>query len=98
MAKGAVLNIDPDCAFSCPVLFVARVSYSFLGNITPGAHDNKTAEIDALGQAVEDRTKLLWVGMAGVYRRRWLLYSPGDHQADRSHMKRLALDDLKRES
>lgn len=41
-------------------LFVARVSYEFLGKIVIGTHDNSD-EIDGLGIAIEGRTRLLAV-------------------------------------
>jgi hypothetical protein len=41
-------------------LFVAQVSYAFLGKIELGTYNN-TAEIEELGEVVEARTRLLWV-------------------------------------
>jgi hypothetical protein len=42
-------------------LFVAYISYAFLGKVTLGVYDN-TAEIQKLAGAVELRTVKLWVG------------------------------------
>lgn len=41
-------------------LFVAHVSYAFLGKIVPGTYDN-TAEIETLGSLVKWRTIRLWL-------------------------------------
>jgi hypothetical protein len=47
-------------------LYVARVSYPFLGDITLGTNDN-AAEIESLGKAVEARTTILsWAWKASV--------------------------------
>jgi hypothetical protein len=42
-------------------LFVAHVSYAFLGKIDLSVYDNR-AEIDKLGTVAQKRTYLLWLG------------------------------------
>jgi hypothetical protein len=55
-ASEAMIVLALVAALAC--LFVAVVSYPFLGRITVGAYDN-AAEIETLGQAVETRTARL---------------------------------------
>lgn len=51
---------------ACLCLYVARVSYPFLGDIVLNSYDN-AAEIESLGKAVEARTTFLsWAWMASV--------------------------------
>lgn len=58
-ASLALMVITVIAALLC--LFVARISYAFLGKIELGVYDN-TAEIDSLGAAAQGRTHRLWWG------------------------------------